>query len=129
MAPEWPGGAPVPAEAPPLCPGHECLTGLSQPHPGQCASTCGQHGVYGEFLHPPLCPFQQMSVNSVCSGRAGPFASLAPLASIWVSGSCGKGRDYSTHFIDENTKVGAQVLLGSGVNRLLFMEHVLRAYA
>lgn len=31
---------------------------------------------------------QPMPVNSACSGSAGPFASLAPLISIWVSGSC-----------------------------------------
>ena len=112
VAPEWPGGAPLPAEAPHLCPGHECLIGLSQPHPGQCAPTCGQHGVYGEFPCLPLCPFQQMSVNSVYSGRAGPLASLAPLASISVSGSCAKGRNYSPHLIDEDTKAMCTGCLG-----------------
>lgn len=67
-APEWPGGAPVPAEEAHLCWGHECPTGFSQPHPGQCAPTRGQHGVHGEFPRPPLCPANtsQLSVFWKC---------------------------------------------------------------
>lgn len=48
VAPVWLGGAPVPPETPYLCPGHERLAGLSQPHPGQRTPACCQHGVYGE---------------------------------------------------------------------------------
>jgi hypothetical protein len=55
-APGWPGDAPVPPEAPHLCPRRDCPSGLSQPHPSQRVPTCRQHGVHGEFPYPPSTP-------------------------------------------------------------------------
>lgn len=65
MAPKCPRGAPLPAEAPHLCPGHECPIGLSQPRQGQRAPTCCQHGVYGES---PCLPCKHHSSPCVLEG-------------------------------------------------------------
>lgn len=118
---EWPGGAPVPAEAPHLCPGHECLIGLSQPHPGQRAPTRRQHGIYGESPCLPRGPF--WGKHQLSASQMGWTIHEPALTSIRGRG---KGQEF-VHFTDEKTKAIILVLSGGRTRGLQFMEHLLCA--
>lgn len=99
-------GVPRYRQTPHLCPGHECLIGLSQPHPGQRAPTCCQHGVYGESSHSASALSGKCQLTPVCPGRRTIHESS--LSSQYL------GPVKSAHFTDEKTKALYRSFLQAG---------------